>query len=238
MLSIFKPQRRIKARLPAAEIDPTYRRLRWQDFPRDILLPCAAYYLVRKNFAPRCPTRRTGFSRGDLGFAPSGISTLGGFLVLIMGSVSIARIRAFSCRQADSRGLQSCCLFVPWAYIRHRRVMFGTVVPRWPVPWDVASPCVTYDGSLVSCSKRGDCVGSGTARHNVGGGIPPPSFLLGWRGLTTEKRRSGMPAFGAIVVALFAAMMRDTPQSCGLPPIEESIKRLSGRLQRKAEEES
>lgn len=31
-----------------------------------------------------------------------------------------------------------------------------------------------------------------------------------------------MPAFGAIVVALFAfAMMRDTPQSCGLPPIEE-----------------
>ncbi|NYY81570.1 hypothetical protein DMI65_25095 [Escherichia coli] len=31
-----------------------------------------------------------------------------------------------------------------------------------------------------------------------------------------------MPAFCAILVALFAfAMMRDTPKSCGLPPIEE-----------------
>ena len=28
--------------------------------------------------------------------------------------------------------------------------------------------------------------------------------------------------FGAILLAIFAfAMMRDTPQSCGLPPIEE-----------------
>ncbi|STI95032.1 glycerol-3-phosphate transporter [Escherichia coli] len=31
MLSIFKPAPH-KARLPAAEIDPTYRRLRWQIF--------------------------------------------------------------------------------------------------------------------------------------------------------------------------------------------------------------
>lgn len=31
-----------------------------------------------------------------------------------------------------------------------------------------------------------------------------------------------MPAFGAILVAIIAfALMRDTPQSCGLPPIEE-----------------
>lgn len=31
-----------------------------------------------------------------------------------------------------------------------------------------------------------------------------------------------MPAFAAILLAIFAfAMMRDTPQSCGLPPIEE-----------------
>ncbi|MDY9360673.1 glycerol-3-phosphate transporter domain protein, partial [Escherichia coli] len=31
MLSIFKPAPH-KARLPAAEIDPTYRRFRWQIF--------------------------------------------------------------------------------------------------------------------------------------------------------------------------------------------------------------
>ena len=44
MLSIFKPAPH-RARLPEAEIDPLYRRLRWQIF-RDLLrvcgvLPCA-----------------------------------------------------------------------------------------------------------------------------------------------------------------------------------------------------
>lgn len=53
MLSIFKPAPH-KARLPAAEIDPTYRRLRWQIF-LGIFFGYAAYYLVRKNFALAMP---------------------------------------------------------------------------------------------------------------------------------------------------------------------------------------
>ena len=44
MLSIFKPAPH-RARLPEAEIDPLYRRLRWQIFPGNFLrvrgvLPC------------------------------------------------------------------------------------------------------------------------------------------------------------------------------------------------------
>ncbi|HBR5440780.1 TPA: MFS transporter [Klebsiella pneumoniae] len=126
MLSIFKPAAH-KARLPAAEIDPLYRRLRWQIFI-GIFFGYAAYYLVRKNFALAMPYLiEQGFSRGDLGFALSGISIAYGFSKFIMGSVS-----------------------------------------------DRSNP------------------------------------------------RIFLPAFGAILLAIFAfAMMRDTPQSCGLPPIEE-----------------
>jgi sugar phosphate permease len=40
--------------LPAAEIDPLYRRLRWQIFI-GIFFGYAAYYLVRKNFALAMP---------------------------------------------------------------------------------------------------------------------------------------------------------------------------------------
>lgn len=87
MLSIFKPAAH-KARLPAAEIDPTYRRLRWQIF-LGIFFGYAAYYLVRKNFALAMPYLvEQGFSRGDLGFALSGISIAYGFSKFIMGSVS------------------------------------------------------------------------------------------------------------------------------------------------------
>ncbi len=86
MLSIFKPAPH-KARLPAAEIDPTYRRLRWQIF-LGIFFGYAAYYLVRKNFALAMPYLvEQGFSRGDLGFALSGISIAYGFSKFIMGSV-------------------------------------------------------------------------------------------------------------------------------------------------------
>ena len=53
MLSIFKPAAH-KARLPTAEIDPLYRRLRWQIFI-GIFFGYAAYYLVRKNFALAMP---------------------------------------------------------------------------------------------------------------------------------------------------------------------------------------
>lgn len=84
MLSIFKPAPH-KARLPAAEIDPTYRRLRWQIF-LGIFFGYAAYYLVRKNFALAMPYLvEQGFSRGDLGFALSGISIAYGFSKFIMG---------------------------------------------------------------------------------------------------------------------------------------------------------
>ena len=85
MLSIFKPAPH-KARLPAAEIDPTYRRLRWQIF-LGIFFGYAAYYLVRKNFALAMPYLvEQGFSRGDLGNSS-------------WVRYRIARIRAFSCPQ-------------------------------------------------------------------------------------------------------------------------------------------
>lgn len=97
MLSIFKPAAH-KARLPAAEIDPTYRRLRWQIF-LGIFFGYAAYYLVRKNFALAMPYLvEQGFSRGDLGFALSGSLLPTDFRNSSWGRFRIARIRAFSCQ--------------------------------------------------------------------------------------------------------------------------------------------
>jgi OPA family glycerol-3-phosphate transporter-like MFS transporter len=88
LCSVSSNLRRIRARLPEAEIDPLYRRLRWQIF-LGIFFGYAAYYLVRKNFALAMPYLvEQGFSRGDLGFALSGISIAYGFSKFIMGSVS------------------------------------------------------------------------------------------------------------------------------------------------------
>lgn len=154
MLSIFKPAPH-KARLPAAEIDPTYRRLRWQIF-LGIFFGYAAYYLVRKNFALAMPYLvEQGFSRGDLGFALSGISIAYGFSKFIMGSVSDrSNPRVFlPAGLILAAAVMLFMGFVPWA-------TSSIVVPLRLVPGDGVAAVRTYDGSLVVAERaRRHCVG-------------------------------------------------------------------------------
>lgn len=87
MLKFLAPAPHIP-RLPADQIDATYKRLRWQIF-FGIFFGYAAYYLVRKNFALAIPyLQEEGFSKADLGFALSAISIAYGFSKFISGSVS------------------------------------------------------------------------------------------------------------------------------------------------------
>ena len=211
MLSIFKPAPH-KARLPAAEIDPTYRRLRWQIF-LGIFFGYAAYYLVRKNFALAMPYLvEQGFSRGDLGFALSGISIAYGFSKFIMGSVSDrSNPRVFlPAGLILAAAVMLFMGFVPWA-TSSIAVMFVLLFlcgwfqgMGWP-------PCGRTMVHWWSQKERGGIVSVWNCAHNVGGGIPPLLFLLGMAWFNDWHAALYMPAFCAILVALFAfAMMRDT----------------------------
>lgn len=153
MLSIFKPAAH-KARLPTAEIDPLYRRLRWQIFI-GIFFGYAAYYLVRKNFALAMPYLiEQGFSRGDLGFALSGISIAYGFSKFIMGSVSDrSNPRIFLPAGLILAALVMLVMgFVPWA-TSSIMVMFVLLVPVRLVPGDGLAAVRTYDGALVVAER-------------------------------------------------------------------------------------
>ncbi len=155
MLSIFKPAAH-KARLPAAEIDPLYRRLRWQIFI-GIFFGYAAYYLVRKNFALAMPYLiEQGFSRGDLGFALSGISIAYGFSKFIMGSVSDrSNPRIFLPAGLILAALVMLVMgFVPWA-TSSIMIMFVRLVPG-----DGLAAVRPDHGALVVAERaRWDCLG-------------------------------------------------------------------------------
>nr|VXZ82226.1 G-3-P permease [Klebsiella pneumoniae] len=85
-----------------------------------------------------------------------------------------------------------------------------------------------------SQKERGGIVSVWNCAHNVGGGIPPLLFLLGMAWFNDWHAALYMPAFGAILLAIFAfAMMRDT-RSPAVCRRLKNIKRLPGRLQRKA----
>ncbi|MEZ9318609.1 MFS transporter, partial [Vibrio lentus] len=74
-----------------------------------------------------------------------------------------------------------------------------------------------------SRKERGEIVSVWNVAHNVGGGLIGPMFLLGLWAFNDDWRTAFyVPAFFATLVAIFVWFtVRDTPQSCGLPPIEE-----------------
>ena len=89
MFSILRPAP-AAPELPAARIDPEYRRLRWQVFT-GIFIGYAAFYLVRKNFALAIPDilkEHPEYTKAALGSAMTGLSVAYGVSKFIMGSVS------------------------------------------------------------------------------------------------------------------------------------------------------
>ena len=73
-----------------------------------------------------------------------------------------------------------------------------------------------------SQKERGGVVSVWNVAHNVGGGLIGPLFLLGMAWFNDWHAAFYVPATVALLVAAFAFItMRDTPQSVGLPPIEQ-----------------
>jgi len=222
MLSIFKPAPH-KAPVPAAEVDPLYRRLRLQIFI-GIFFGYAAYYFVRKNFALAFPNLiEQGYTKLELGFALSAISIAYGISKFIMGSFSDrANPRVFlSVGLILSASVMLLFGFVPWATSSVAIMFVLLFICGWfqGMGWP---PCGRTMVHWWSHKERGTIVSVWNCAHNVGGGLPPLFAMLAiwwfgdWRGAFY------MPAFAAILVAVFAyILMRDTPQSCGLPPIEQ-----------------
>lgn len=222
MLKFLEPAAHIE-RLPADQIDSTYKRLRWQIF-FGIFFGYAAYYLVRKNFALAIPyLQEEGFTKADLGFALSAISIAYGFSKFISGSFSDrANPRVFlPLGLVLSGGIMLLMGFVPWA-TSSIAVMFVLLFlcgwfqgMGWP-------PCGRTMVHWWSQKERGSIVSVWNCAHNIGGGLPPLLFLWGMYLFSDWHAAFYMPAIGTFIVAVFAYMtMRDTPQSCGLPPIEE-----------------
>ncbi len=96
-------------------------------------------------------------------------------------------------------------------------------VPLRLVPGDGLAAVRPDHGALVVAERSAAGLSRcGTARITSAAAFRRCCSLLGMAWFNDWHAALYMPAFGAILLAIFAfAMMRDTPQSCGLPPIEE-----------------
>ena len=223
MLKLFQPAPVIDP-LPKERVDKEYKKLRLQVF-LGIFIGYAGYYLVRKNFSIAMPAlEQMGFDKADLGWALSAVSIAYGISKFVMGTVS---------DHSNAR------VFIPLGLIASAVIM--TVMGL--IPWTVSSlsimlmfcilfvngwvqgmgwpPCGRVMVHWFSVRERGVKMSIWNIAHNVGGALMAPLAVFGITIFGVWGGAFYFPALVAVVIAVIAYLLvRDTPQSCGLPPIE------------------
>lgn len=218
MFGIFKPAPHIN-RLPEEKIDSTYKRYRIQVF-LSIYLGYMLYYFVRSNFSlAKAYLIHQGFTKTELGLVASALGLAYGISKFVMGNLSDrSNPRYFLAAGLILSGIVN--LFFP--ITKGITLLFALMFLNgwfqgmgWP-------PCGRTMTHWFSDGERGVKMSIWNTAHNVGGGfiaviaLAGVSIFGGWKGLFY------LPGLIAIVGGLlYIIFAKDTPQSVGLPPIEE-----------------
>ncbi|MFK5959464.1 MAG: glycerol-3-phosphate transporter [Lutibacter sp.] len=221
MIKIFKPATHKKL-LPENKIDSTYKRLRLQVF-LGIFVGYAGYYLVRKVFSLIMPDLvALGFSKTQLGFALSGVSIAYGLSKFIMGNVSDrSNARNFMTTGLVLSAFTMIVMGILPVATSSVAIMFVLLlINGWfqGMGWPPSGRVMVH---WFSIRERGTKMSIWNVAHNVGGGIIGPLAILGFAIFADWHAKLYFPGFIALAVALITwFLLRDTPQSCGLPNIE------------------
>lgn len=219
ILRLYKPAPFIE-RLPAAQVPKRYTFLRWQVM-LSIFWGYAGFYIVRKNFSLAKPylIRDLGMTTGDVGLIATALSVAYGVSKFVMGNVSDrSNPRYFMSTGLILSGLLN--LVFPYAGAVKAMALLW-FLNGWVqgMGW---APCARTLTHWFSDRERGRVFAVWNVAHNVGGGMVGPIgnlalwLFAGWTSLFA------LPGAIAVVMGLLILwFLRDTPQSVGLPPIEE-----------------
>ncbi len=245
-MNIFKffEQPAAKPLLPQDEIDAQYKKMRLKVF-LGAFLGYAAYYLVRKNLALAIPgmiqpiaSGGLGYTKLQLGIALSAISIAYAFSKFIMGAFSDrsdARKYLVVGLVLSSILMMSVGLF-PFATSSVTIIFIFMLIIGWlsGMGWP---PCGRIMVHWFSHNERSFKMSIWNTSHTFGSGLMGNlaavgtvvigGFFvvdLGGGTIVDESWRAVFvfPAIIALMIAVFCWWaLRDTPQSCGLPPIAQ-----------------
>ncbi len=208
---------------PQEEVNSSYWKLRLQVFA-GIFIGYTAYYFVRKNFSFAIKDlQELGYTKGQLGLAMSALSIAYGFSKFFMGNVSDrSNARYFLAVGLILSSLTMICMgFFPFATSSVTVMFILLFINGWfqGMGWPACGRVVVH---WYSVKERGTAMSIWNLAHNVGGFLVGPLTIWGVELFMDWHARLYFPGLIAIVFSLIAILfIRDTPQSCGLPPIEE-----------------
>ncbi|CBG39323.1 glycerol-3-phosphate transporter [Helicobacter mustelae] len=217
------------------KIDPVYKRLRWQVF-LGIFFGYAAYYFTRSNFdlAQKGLIEAGLYTKTQLGIIGTGIGLAYGLSKFFMAGISDrSNPKMFLPTGLFLSGLCMTLMgLVPWAtssvLIMFLLIFFNSWLQGmgWPA-------CGRSMVHWWSKSERGSIVSIWNCAHNVGGMVPGMMVLLasmiyfnqyGVQASAKDIWQQALyyPGILAMIVAVpVFLILKDTPQSCGLPPVEK-----------------
>lgn len=219
MIGIFKPAPFID-RLPDDQIDPNYKQLRAQVL-LTIFVGYAGYYLVRANINVAKPYLMTELhmSKGDVGLLAASLTVAYGISKFVMGNISDqSNPRYFLATGLIASAVVNLVFgFVPGLYFMVALWFLNGWFQGmgWP-------PCGRTMVHWFSDRERGTKMAIWNLAHNVGGMLAP--IIAGYALLFTHSWHSAFWAPAVLALGLGVIVwlfLRDTPQSVGLPPIEE-----------------
>jgi OPA family glycerol-3-phosphate transporter-like MFS transporter len=239
MIGIFKPaehEAQLADDLQAAE----YKKLRLQVFT-GIFVGYAGYYLVRKNLSLAMPflIDEQGYSKGELGTVLFALSISYGLSKFFMGNVSDrSNPRYFlPAGLLLSASVMFIFGFAPWATASVSTMFLLLFINGWVqgMGWPACGRTMVH---WFSGNERGRIVSIWNVAHNIGGGLIGPLAILGMAWFNDWHSVFYVPAAVATFVAVMVfILLKDTPQSCGLPAIEEFRNDFPGDYSKKFEKE-
>lgn len=222
IFTFLKPAPIAKEKVPEEKIKGTYNRRRFSVFI-SIYIAYAAYYIVRDNFTISSPylMRYYHFDKATIGLILSCLAISYGISKFIMGAL------ADKCnpRYYIATGL-ICSAILNFLfgttsneYIMMILIVFMGIFQGMGAPAAHKTLAVWF-----SNKERGLYVSAWNTSHNVGGGVIPllVTLALAIFGLHNWKSIFFFPSVISIILAIIVIISgADTPESVGLPPIEE-----------------
>ncbi|WGE86713.1 phosphoglycerate transporter protein PgtP [Actinobacillus equuli subsp. haemolyticus] len=208
----------------SGEIDAEYKKLRWQVFA-GVFIGYAAYYLIRKNFSLAMPylIQEYGFSKADLGTVGVALSLAYGISKFVMGNVSDrSNPKYFITIGLLGSAIVSLIFgLVPGVLASIPMMIVLAALNGWFQGMGYPPGAKTMT-NWFSKSERGSWWSWWNVSHNLGGGLIGPLAILGLAIFGTWQSLFYLPALIAILLAFVMFwLMRDTPESQGLPPVDE-----------------
>ena len=221
MLGFLSPPAH-QEQIASNEVDETYKKLRMQVL-LGIIVGYAAYYLIRKNFSLAMPDLiEQGFTKSELGLALSAVSFAYGFSKFLMGNLS---------DRSDARKFMSIGLIlsaltmifmgtVPFSTATVTSMFVLLFLNGWfqGMGYPAGSRVMTH---WFSVKERGVKWAYWNTSHNLGAGLVGPMAIFAVYMFGDWQSQLWFHGVVALVLAgITWTLLRDTPQSCGLPSIE------------------